>query len=146
MSVQINDSPDHIPLLMRHPVRWIALTAICVSFLHHGITRFMDFDVAVSEMERVGMLPAAPIAAAVMVLQIICSIMILTGFWRWIGALALCAFTVSASVMALPFWSMRPGLDRLMASDSFMTNLGVAGGLLLIAWYDLHLWRTRSAD
>jgi len=146
MSLQSSSQPDHIPLLMRHPVRWIALAAICISFLHHGVTRFVSFDIATSEMERAGMLPAAPIAAAVILLQIVCSILILSGFWRWIGALVLSAFTIAATVMTFPFWSVRPGLDRLVVSDSFTTNIGLAGALLLVAWYDLHLWRTQASD
>lgn len=146
MSLPVIDTSTRLPLLMRHPVRWVAHSAICAAFLQHAAVRFLNFEAAVSEMEHYGLLPAAPIAAVVILIQIGCSVMILSGFWRWIGAMILCIFTLASTVLAMPFWNQVPGVARLTSADSFMANIGVAGGLLLIAWYDLHLWRTRSAD
>jgi uncharacterized membrane protein YphA (DoxX/SURF4 family) len=62
--------------------------------------------------------------------------MILTGFYRWLGALGLAGFTLMATFVANRFWEMT-GVERFMAANSFFEHLGLIGGFLLIAWYDL---------
>ena len=86
--------------------------------------------------------PAGPLAVAVIVLELGASALILTGFWRWLGALALAGFTLMATFVALRFWGMAPGPERFMAANSFFEHLGLAGGFLLVAWHDL---RERNA-
>ena len=132
--------------LMRHPIRWVALIGLCSPFLHHAITRFFNFDFAISEMEQAYLLPAAPIAAAAIAIQLICAALILSGFLRWVGALALSILTIAWAVSAHPFWRMRHDLEQVAHSDAFMLQMAVAGGLLLMVWYDLHIWRTRGVD
>jgi putative oxidoreductase len=48
------------------------------------------------------------------------------------AALGLIAFTIVASVMMLPFWSMQ-GSDRTWAYLNWFSNVGIVGGLLLAA-------------
>ncbi len=141
-----NNAAFPVLRVFKHPVRWLALIALCAPFVHHALIRFMDFDLAISEMENVGLLPSVPIAAAAIVVQILCSILIVSGFLRWIGAIALSLSTSAWAVFTLPFWRMRHDLEGIAAADAFMLHIAVAGGLLLIAWYDLHLWRTRGTD
>lgn len=66
--------------------------------------------------------------------------MILLGLWRWLGALALAAFTLAATFLALRFWSAPPEV-RVMTANAFFEHLGLVGGFLLVAWHDL---RARS--
>lgn len=136
----------HPPLIMRHPVRWVGLIGLCAVFLHHAAVRFQNFDLAIAEVEQLGLLPSAPIAAAVIAIQVVCSLFVISGFLRWIGALTLSGFTIVSTALALPFWSMQPGIERIAATDRFVLHLGVAGGLLIVAWYEVHTWRTRKAD
>ena len=136
----------HPPLIMRHAVRWVGLIGLGAVFLHHAAVRFQNFELAIAEVEQVGLLPSAPIAAAVIAIQVVCSLFVISGFLRWIGALALSCFTVVSTALTLPFWSMRPGIERITATDQFMLHLGVAGGLLIVAWCDVHIWRTRQSD
>ena len=63
--------------------------------------------------------------------------MILTGFFRWLGALGLAAFTLIATFLALRFWELPDGMERFMAANAFFEHLGLVGGFLLIAWLDL---------
>jgi len=63
-------------------------------------------------------------------------VLILTGLWRWLGALALAGFTLMATFVALRFWEI-PQPERFMAANSFFEHLGLAGGFLLVAWLDL---------
>jgi uncharacterized membrane protein YphA (DoxX/SURF4 family) len=65
------------------------------------------------------------------------SVMILTGFYRWLAALALGAFTLMATLIALRFWELPAGHERFMTANTFFEHLGLVGGFLLVAWYDL---------
>lgn len=62
--------------------------------------------------------------------------MILSGRLRWLGALWLAGFTAVATVGANRFWEL-PMPDRQMAANGFFEHLGLVGGFLLVAWYDL---------
>lgn len=134
------------PMVVSHPVRVIGLMLLSAVYIHGGLMRFFDFGAAVAEMERFGLTPARPIAAAVILVQLGASAMVVTGFLRWIGALALAAFTLLATFIAFRFWDMPIGLERTMATSAFFQNLGLVGGLLLIAWYSLHKWRRGAMD
>ena len=117
-------------------VRWVALLLLCAAYLQGGLNKAMDFGAAVGEMNHFGLSPAAPFAAAVIVLELGAAALILTGFYRWLGALALGGFTLMATFVALRFWEM-PQPERFMAANSFFEHLGLVGGFLLVAWLDL---------
>lgn len=133
------------PLLTSHPVRWIALLGLCAAYIQGSVTKLFDFGGAIAEMEHFGLTPAVPFAVAVIVFELVCSAMVLSGFCRWIGALALSAFTLMATFLALRFWEMPAGMPRMMATNAFFEHLGLAGAFLLVAWYDLHRWKPTSA-
>jgi uncharacterized membrane protein YphA (DoxX/SURF4 family) len=69
--------------------------------------------------------------------ELCASIKILTGFYRWLGALGLAGFTLMATFIALRFWELPAGHERFMAANAFFEHLGLVGGFILVAWYDL---------
>ena len=89
-----------------------------------------------AEMNHFGLSPAAPLAIATIMLELGASAMILAGWYRWLGALALAGFTLFATFVANRFWEMVPP-ERFMAANSFFEHLGLVGGFLLVAWHDL---------
>jgi uncharacterized membrane protein YphA (DoxX/SURF4 family) len=117
-------------------VRWVALLGLCAAYLQGGIVKLADIHGAVAEMNHFGISPAMPFAIAVIALELVASVAILTGCWRWAGALALGAFTVGATFMANRYWEFGPA-ERFATENSFYEHLGLAGGFLLIAWHDL---------
>jgi len=117
-------------------VRWAALLLLCAAYLQGGFNKAVDFNAAIAEMNHFGLSPAAPLAIAVIVLELGAAALILTGFLRWLGALALGGFTLLATFVALRFWEM-PQPERFMAANSFFEHLGLVGGFLLAAWHDL---------
>lgn len=119
------------------PVHWIALIGLCAAYLQGGIVKATDFSGAIAEMEHFGLAPAAPMAVAVIILELGASVMILMGFYRWLGALALAGFTLMATLIALRFWDLPGGHERFMAANAFFEHLGLVGGFLLVAWHDL---------
>jgi uncharacterized membrane protein YphA (DoxX/SURF4 family) len=134
------------PVLMSHPVRWLGLVLLCAAYIQGALMRFFDFGSAIAEMEHLGLTPARPIAAALIVFELGASTMIITGFLRWIGALALAAFTLLATLVALRFWELPVGLERTMVTNAFFEHFGLIGGFLLVAWYSLHKYRRGNAD
>jgi uncharacterized membrane protein YphA (DoxX/SURF4 family) len=132
------------PILGAQVVRWIALLGLCAAYLQGGIDKAVDFSSAIAEMNHFGLSLAAPLAVATIVMEIVASILILTGFYRWLGALALAGFTLFATFVANRFWEMAPP-ERFMAANSFFEHLGLVGGFLLVAWYDLRE-RSQASD
>ncbi|MEC4593151.1 MULTISPECIES: DoxX family protein [Nitrospirillum] len=117
-------------------VRWVALLGLCAAYLQGGINKALDFSGAVAELAHFGM-PAYPaLAAAVIVLELGASVMILSGRLRWMGALALAGFTLFATVVANRYWEMA-GQERFMTANAFYEHLGLVGGFVLVAWHDL---------
>ena len=117
-------------------VRWVALLGLCAAYLQGGIVKLTDLHGAVAEMNHFGLSPAMPFAIAVIAFELAASVAILSGYRRWLGALALGAFTVAATFMANRYWELGPA-ERFAAENAFYEHLGLAGGFLLVAWHDL---------
>ncbi|GGF77488.1 hypothetical protein GCM10007301_41820 [Azorhizobium oxalatiphilum] len=118
-------------------VRAVGLVGLCAAYLQGGLNKLTDFPSALAEMAHFGLAPAAPFAVAVIVLELGASLLIISGLYRWLGALALAGFTLLATFLALRFWQMPVGPERFMAANAFFEHLGLAGGFLLVAWWDL---------
>ncbi|CAI0929623.1 DoxX family protein [Serratia grimesii] len=126
---------------VRHAVdtpllRWLMLPAICAAYIQGGLVKVLDFNGAMAEMTHFGLQPAALFASLVIVLELGASALILTGFYRWLGAMALAGFTLAATLMANRFWEMSPP-ERFTGMNGFFEHIGLAGALLLVALYDL---------
>ena len=141
-SIDMSAVPDRLSRLATPSVRWVALLGLCAAYLQGGIVKLSNINGAIAEMNHFGVSPAMPFAIAVIALELVASIAILTGYWRWLGALALGAFTVAATFMANRYWELGPP-ERFGAENSFYEHLGLAGGFLLIAWHDLRGARVR---
>ena len=117
----------------------VALLLLCSAYLQGGVVKLANFQGAVGEMQHFGLAPAAFFAAAVIALELGASLAIVLGYWRWLAALALALFTLGATFIANRFWEI-PQPEQFMAMNAFFEHLGLVGGFLLVAWYDL---RTR---
>ncbi|MFC0807326.1 DoxX family protein [Ensifer sp. P24N7] len=118
-------------------LRTTALLALCAAYIQGPLTKIADFNGALAEMNHFGLHPTAFFAVAVIVFELTASAMVVTGFLRWVGALALAGFTILATFIALRFWEMAPGMDRIMATNAFFEHLGLAGAFVFVAAYDL---------
>jgi uncharacterized membrane protein YphA (DoxX/SURF4 family) len=133
---------EELSQLATPAVRWIALLGLCAAYLQGGIVKLMNINDAIAEMNHFGLSPAMPFAVAVLAFELLASVAILTGYGRWLGALALGAFTVAATFMANRYWELGAP-ERFGVENSFYEHLGLAGGFLLVAWHDL---RDRAAS
>ena len=125
------------PLFGATWMRFIAYLGLCAAYLQGGLNKLTDFPGAIGEMTHFGLSPAPVFAAIVIIMELTASLLILAGFLRWLGALALGGFTLMATFLALRFWELPVGMERFMAANSFFEHLGLVGGFLLVAWLDL---------
>lgn len=125
------------PLLTSRGLYFIALLALCSAYIQGPLTKILDFNGAVAEMNHFGLSPAPVFAVVVIFFELSMSALVLTGRFRWIAALALAAFTVLATFLALRFWELPIGQERMMATNAFFEHLGLAGAFVVVAWHDL---------
>ncbi|MEH2484610.1 putative membrane protein YphA (DoxX/SURF4 family) [Bradyrhizobium sp. AZCC 2230] len=124
------------PLFCTPALHWIGLLCLCSAYLQGGLTKAFDFRAALDEMNQFGLKPAAPLAIVVIVMEIGASGLVLSGFFRWVGALMLGGFTLCATFVANRFWNA-PLPKRYLTENAFFEHLGLVGGFILVAWYDL---------
>ncbi len=117
--------------------RTISLVALCAAYIQGPLVKIFDFNGALAEMDHFGLHPAAFFAVAVIVFELTASAMVVSGLLRWAGALALAGFTLLATFIALRFWEMAPGMDRMMATNAFFEHIGLAGAFVFVAAFDL---------
>jgi uncharacterized membrane protein YphA (DoxX/SURF4 family) len=101
-----------------------------------GLDKAIDFAAAEAELARFGITPPGPFAGLTIVVELGGSLLVLSGLYRWLGALALAGFTLFASILANPFWGIA-GLEHIPAENAFFEHIGLAGGFVLVAWHDL---------
>jgi uncharacterized membrane protein YphA (DoxX/SURF4 family) len=107
-------------------------------YLQGGLSKLMDFPAAVREVQALGLRPAATVAVAVIAFELLASMLVLSGVLRWLGAFTLAAFTLLATGLALRFWRLPRGPERFQTINGFFEQLGLMGGLLLVAWWHLN--------
>lgn len=122
-------------ILTSPAARWVALLALCAAYLQGGFDKAMDFAGAEAELARFGVTPAGPFTALTIAVELGGSFLVLSGLYRWFGALALAGFTLFASTLANPFWAVS-GPERIASENAFLEHIGLAGGFLLVAWHD----------
>ncbi|WP_234937451.1 DoxX family protein [Rhizobium herbae] len=126
-----------VSLIVSPAVRFVALLALCAAYIQGPLTKLFDFQGAIAEMEHFGLHPTAFFAVVVILFELTASAMVLSGFLRWLGAMALAGFTLLATFIALRFWEMPFGLERMMATNAFFEHLGLSGAFVIVAAIDV---------
>lgn len=73
------------------------------------------------------------ILAAVIALEIIGGLMLITGFGAKVAALALAVFTLVAGAIFHDFWTVTDAGAYMNQFNHFMKNVAIVGGLLVVA-------------
>jgi uncharacterized membrane protein YphA (DoxX/SURF4 family) len=116
---------------------FIAHLGLCAAYIQGGLVKLTDFPGAVAEMAHFRLSSPVLFAVLVIVLELVASAMVMTGFLRWLGALTLAGFTFLSTLIALRFWERPAGEARHTDANAFFEHLGLTGGFLLVAWLDL---------
>ncbi|THD03321.1 DoxX family protein [Panacagrimonas perspica] len=116
----------------------LACAALCTAYVASGVTKLLDFDAALGEAVHFGLQPPALFAIGVILTQLVGSALTVfaSGRWQALGAAALAGFTIVATLIGHPFWTME-GMDRFHNRNSFLEHIGLVGGFLLVgalAW------------
>lgn len=115
----------------------LALAALCSPYVQGALVKIGDFPGALAEMAHFGLDPPGLFAPAVIVFELLMSGLVVSGVFRWLGALALAGFTLAATFIAMRFWALPPGMERTMMSYGFFEHIGLAGAFVLVALEDL---------
>ena len=126
-----------LPVPLRQALIFLGLLGLCAAYLQGGFNKLLDYPGAVAEAVHFGLPAPGLTAAATIAVELLASALILSGRLRWLGALALCAFTLAATFIANRYWALPPGQERFMAANAFYEHLGLAGAFLLLALWDL---------
>lgn len=113
---------------------WLARAGLCLAYVYSGLAKLIDFPAAIAEQQHFGLQPAALFAAATIAVQLGGSALVLLARGRLaaLGAAALAGFTVIATIIGHPFWTMS-GIERFHNFNAFLEHAGLVGGFGLIA-------------
>ncbi len=134
MTMRSNADPRFVDAILDWPGSWFLARLLLVgAYLLGGIVKLTDWQGAVAEQAHFGMAPSALWAALTIAIELIGSLLILSGRLLWLGAGMLGVFTLLAAFTANAFWTMPAGPDRFMATNAFFEHLGLIGGFVLVA-------------
>lgn len=110
----------------------LARIGLSALFIVSGIGKLMNIGGIAGMLANKGFPQAMLIAYAVALVEVVGGIMVVVGFkTRW-AAWALFFFTGATIVIGHNFWDME-GTARAMNQTQALKNLGIMGGLLLLA-------------
>jgi uncharacterized membrane protein YphA (DoxX/SURF4 family) len=107
---------------------------LCSAYVWSGVTKLIAFNATARHFATRFRL-AAPHAAVALtiVVQLVGSAMFITGWMAAAAAVALALFTMAATVIVYPFWTMT-GVERARNIETFLEHLGLAAAFLILAW------------
>jgi putative oxidoreductase len=109
-----------------------ARVMLSVVYLVSSIEKGINFSAALDEFNKSG-LPAARVTlVATIILHFVASVCLIVGWLVPEMAIALAVFTLLATIKVHNFWTMS-GQQRLERSRIALANVGLIGGLLLLA-------------
>jgi uncharacterized membrane protein YphA (DoxX/SURF4 family) len=115
----------------RHALTFIGLLGLCAAYIQGGLNKLLDFPGAMTEAELGLPLPAVTTILTILV-ELLGSLLILTGRMCWLGALALATFTLAATFIANRSWTLPPGPDRFISADTSCEHPRLAEAFLFV--------------
>jgi putative oxidoreductase len=110
----------------------VARILLTLPFLRSGLSKIFEFDATAGFMRAEGM-PLVPLfLVGAIALEVLGGLSILAGYRARFGALALIVFLVPTTLIFHDFWTFT-GQGAMMQRVSFFNNLGLLGGLALVA-------------
>jgi uncharacterized membrane protein YphA (DoxX/SURF4 family) len=113
-------------------VSFAARLALTSAYLLGGLTKLLNFSAAIVEQEHFGFRPGWLWAGLTILIELVGSVLVLSGYAVWLGAGALGCLTAVAMLRADNFWT-KSGQERLTQANTFFEHLGLIGGFVLIA-------------
>lgn len=115
-----------------HTLNLIGRIALAVLFLPSGIGKLTAAAATAGFIASKGLPAPQLLAYATGAIEVLCALALLLGWHtRW-AALALAALTLVAAIVFHDFWAAE-GPQAMFQRLSFFKNVGIAGGLLVLA-------------
>ena len=114
---------------------WLLLVGrilIAIVYLVSGIHKGIWYSKAVQEFRDAKVPLLHFFLIGTIILHLIAPLLLVTGTFVTQACLALVIFTIVATFKVHHFWDLR-GVDRLIQSRIFLTNMALTGGLLVLA-------------
>lgn len=111
------------------PITRLALTSL---FLVAVAVEIGDFPGAVATQAHFGLHPAWLWASAAIAVQLVGSLVVLSGRYVWLGAGLLAVFTGATEIVAHRFWELS-GAAEFAARNEFFEHLGLIAGFVMVA-------------
>jgi uncharacterized membrane protein YphA (DoxX/SURF4 family) len=111
------------------PIARLLLTSL---FLLAAAVEILDLPAAAAAQEHFGLRPGWLWAIVTITVQLIGSIIIISGRHVWLGAGILAVFTGATEVIAHRFWELS-GSAEFQARNEFFEHLGLVAGLVMVA-------------
>jgi len=123
------DASVHVaPLSGTELVGRIMLAAI---FVLSGVMKLADFEGALGHLQAQGLPYASTLLAIAAIVEIAGGLSIISGFLTRLGSFALFLYLIPVTLVFHDFWNLA-GQERIAQSASFMKNLAIMGGLLIL--------------
>ncbi|MCX8050684.1 MAG: DoxX family protein [Chlorobi bacterium] len=107
---------------------------LCLLFLTSGLT-FHFTQQAVQYAEAQGVPMASLLVPLSGILEIVGALSVIVGYRAKLGAWLLVVFLVPVTFMMHNFWAVADPMQRQIQMMMFMKNLGMLGGVLLVAYW-----------
>lgn len=124
---------------LQNPLSLAGRLLLAALFLPAGIGKITGFAGTVGYISSVG-LPLPTVAAAVAILvEVGGGLALIAGFGARLAALVLALFTLTASFFFHNYWGV-PADQAFVQQLLFFKNIGVVGGLLVLAAHGAGAW------
>jgi putative oxidoreductase len=124
------------------PLPFVARLLIVSEFLIAANGKISGWDGQAAYMTAHGMRLVPFLLAAALLIELVGSICLITGFQARAAAAVMCVYLGIVSVRLHDFWN-QSGAAAGANETQFFKNLGMMGGLLMIAAYGPGLWAIR---
>jgi putative oxidoreductase len=124
---------------LQNPLSVAGRLLLALLFLPAGISKIGGFAGTVGYIGSKG-LPLPEVGAVIaIVVEVLGALALIAGFGTRIAALALAVFTLVATVFFHNYWGM-PAEMQMVQKLMFFKNIGVVGGLLVLAAHGAGAW------
>lgn len=124
---------------LQNPLSLTGRLLLALLFLPAGISKIGGFAGTVGYIGSKG-LPMPELGAVIaIVVEVLGALALIAGFGTRIAALALAVFTLVATVFFHNYWGM-PAEMQMVQKLMFFKNIGVVGGLLVLAAHGAGAW------
>jgi uncharacterized membrane protein YphA (DoxX/SURF4 family) len=114
------------------PIARLCLAAV---FLYSAVDKLWHWRSSIEEVRSDGLPWPATFAGATVFTQLVGGCLVAIGFFAWLGALLLAAFTIAATLLGHRFWLRRGAKFRHELTTS-LEHVAIVGGLFLLSVLD----------